>query len=165
MAIIKFTESKNFNLPQGYRPIRKDDVNKPFLSHDAKMKGYSLGYFYGWSLEPDTLVIVKDGKHGFLEGIILLRFVPGKSQPDKMMVEMLSRNFESGSSSSGIGTELLNIAEKYIAKPIGVTEIIIDAVSELVDYYGHLGYLKMGREEYDQYWGKIVYMHKIINED
>ena len=37
MAIIKFTESQNFNLPPGYRQIRKDDVNKPFSSHDTKI--------------------------------------------------------------------------------------------------------------------------------
>ncbi len=162
MAIIKFTESQNFNLPPGYRQIRKDDVNKPFSSHDTKMKGYNLGYFYEWSREPDTIVIVKDGTHGYLDGVILLRFVPGKSRPDKMLVEMLSRNFQAGSSSSGIGTELLSMAEKHVAIPLGVKEIIIDAVSELRSYYSNLGYVETGKEEYDQYWGKIVYMHKIL---
>jgi len=165
MPVIKFTESRNLSMPQGFRQIRKDDVNKPFSSHDSKMKGYNLGYFYQWSLEPDTLVLVKEGSHGYLDGIILLRFVPGKSQPEKMMIEMLSRNFQSGSSSSGIGTELLMMAEKHVAGPLGTKEIIIDAVSDLVDYYGNMGYAKTGKEEYDQYWGKIVYVHKYLNDD
>lgn len=165
MPVIKFTESRNLDLPPGFRQIRRDDVNKPFSSHDVKMRGYNLGYFYQWSQEPDTLVLVKDGSHGYLDGIILLRFVPGKSQPEKMMIEMLSRNFQSGSSSSGIGTDLLKMAEKHVAGPLGVNEIVIDAVSGLEDYYNNMGYVKTGKEEYDQYWGKIVYMHKILNND
>ena len=81
------------------------------------------------------------------------------------MIEMLSRNFQSGSSSSGIGTDLLKMAEKHVAGPLGVNEIVIDAVSDLEDYYNNMGYVKTGKEEYDQYWGKIVYMHKILNND
>ncbi|WP_393970821.1 GNAT family N-acetyltransferase [Oxyplasma meridianum] len=163
MPVIKFTESRNISLPKGFRQIRKDDVNKPFSSHDVKMRGYNPGYFYQWSLESDTLVLVKEGSFGYLDGIILLRFIPGKSQPDKMMIEMLSRNFQSGKASSGVGNELLRIAENNIASSLGVKEIIIDAVSSLVDYYTSMGYVKTGKEEYDQYWGNIVYMHKYIN--
>ena len=145
--------------------MRRDDVGKPFLTKDSKMRAYSMKYFYEWSTEPDTLVLVAEGNGNVLKGVVVLRFVPGKNNPRSIVIEMLSRNQLQGMHNSGVGAEMIQIVEDYIAKPLGCPEIVIEAVEDLTDYYSSLGYSSTGKEEYDDFWGKVVYMKKIVSQE
>ena len=145
--------------------MRRDDVGKPFFTRDSRMKAYSMKYFYEWSTEPDILVLVVEGKGNVLEGVVVLRFVPGKNNPQSIVVEMLSRNQLQGMHNSGVGAEMIKIVEDYIAKPLGCTEIVIEAVDDLTDYYSSLGYSSTGHDEYDDFWGRVVYMKKKMRQD
>ncbi len=145
--------------------MRRDDVGKPFLTKDSKMRAYSMKYFYEWSTEPDTLVLVAEGNGNVLKGVVVLRFVPGKNNPRSIVIEMLSRNQLQGMHNSGVGAEMIQIVEDYIAKPLGCPEIVIEAVEDLTDYYSSLGYSSTGKEEYDDFWGKVVHMKKIVSQE
>ncbi len=145
--------------------MRRDDVGKPFLTKDSKMRAYSMKYFYEWSTEPDTLVLVAEGNGNVLKGVVVLRFVPGKNNPRSIVIEMLSRNQLQGMHNSGVGAEMIRIVEDYIAKPLGCPEIVIEAVEDLTDYYSSLGYSSTGKEEYDDFWGKVVHMKKIVSQE
>ena len=145
--------------------MRRDDVGKPFLTKDSKMRAYSMKYFYEWSTEPDTLVLVAEGNGNVLKGVVVLRFVPGKNNPRSIVIEMLSRNQLQGMHNSGVGAEMIQIVEDYIAKPLGCPEIVIEAVEDLTDYYSSLGYSSTGKEKYDDFWGKVVHMKKIVSQE
>ncbi|MEM0157318.1 MAG: GNAT family N-acetyltransferase [Thermoplasmataceae archaeon] len=145
--------------------MRRDDIGKPFFTRDSRMRAYSMKYFYEWSTEPDTLVLVIEGKGNVLEGVVVLKFVPGKNNPRSIVVEMLSRNQLEGLHNSGVGADIIQMVENYIAKPLGCAEIVIEAVNDLTDYYSSLGYSRTGHQEYDDFWGKVVYMKKrMMNE-
>ncbi len=145
--------------------MRRDDVGKPFLTKDSKMRAYSMKYFYEWGTEPDTLVLVAEENGNVLTGVVVLRFVPGKNNPRSIVIEMLSRNQLQGMHNSGVGAEMIQIVEDYIAKPLGCPEIVIEAVEDLTDYYSSLGYSSTGKEEYDDFWGKVVHMKKIVSQE
>ena len=112
-----------------------------------------------------TLVLVLEGKGNVLTGVVVLRFVPDRNNPRSIVVEMLSRNQLQGMHNSGVGAEMIRIVEDYIAKPLGCSEIVIEAVEDLTDYYSSLGYSSTGKEEYDDFWGKVVYMKKIVSQE
>ncbi|MFG1545296.1 MAG: transferase [Thermoplasmataceae archaeon] len=165
MPVIRINDNISLKFPAGVRLMRRDDVGKPFFTRDSKMKAYSMKYFYEWSTEPDTLVLVVEGNGNVLTGIVVLRFVPDKNNPRSIVVEMLSRNQLQGMHNSGVGAEMIRIVEDYIAKPLGCSEIVIEAVEDLTDYYFSLGYSSTGKEEYDDFWGKVVYMKKIVSQE
>ena len=165
MPVIRLTENISLRFPAGVRLMRRDDVGKPFFTRDSKMRAYSMKYFYEWSTEPDTLVLVAEGNGNVLKGVVVLRFVPGKNNPRSIVIEMLSRNQLQGMHNSGVGAEMIQIVEDYIAKPLGCPEIVIEAVEDLTDYYSSLGYSSTGKEEYDDFWGKVVHMKKIVSQE
>ncbi len=145
--------------------MRRDDMGKPFFNPDSKMRAYSMKYFYEWSTEPDALVLVVEGKGNVLDGVVVLKFVPGKKNPQSIVVEMLSRNHLQGVHNSGVGAEMIRIVENCIAKPLGCPELVIEAVNDLADYYSSLGYSRTGHSEYDDFWGKVVYMKKGMSHE
>jgi hypothetical protein len=165
MPVIRLNDNISLRFPAGVRLMRRDDVGKPFLTKDSKMRAYSMKYFYEWSTEPDTLVLVAEGNGNVLKGVVVLRFVPGKNNPRSIVIEMLSRNQLQGMHNSGVGAEMIQIVEDYIAKPLGCPEIVIEAVEDLTDYYSSLGYSSTGKEEYDDFWGKVVHMKKIVSQE
>ncbi|WP_337860923.1 GNAT family N-acetyltransferase [Ferroplasma sp.] len=160
MPEVMISHSINVWLPHNYRLIRKSDIGKKFISEDRKMRDYPLSYFYSWSRDDNNIVIVKESGNGDLDGIIMFRLVPGTAQPDKIVVEMLARNFAIPGS-SGTGHDLLKILENYIAIPLHIKIIEIEAVKSLEEYYKSFGYERIN-SYFDTSWKEIVNMEKRI---
>ncbi|SMD30343.1 Acetyltransferase (GNAT) family [Picrophilus oshimae DSM 9789] len=147
------------NLPRGYRLINKYDVNKRFQSNDKNMRDYKLKYFYEWGLEKNNVVLIKESR-GNIDGIIMFRFEPDIKDPDRIVIEMLARNFAANNPGSGY---LLLRAVESIASQLGIKKIEIEAIKELEDYYESLGYRSTGKNYYDSSWKDIIIMEKSLN--
>ncbi len=163
MPMVILENSVTVQLPPGFRLIRKDDIHKKFTSEDKTMRDYKLSYFYEWNMESNSTVIVRESPDRMIDGVIMFRFVPGINNPEKIVIEMLARNFSMGRGSSGVGSDLLRVVENNIARPMHIGRIEIEAVKDLEDYYESLGYHPEGREHFDSSWKKIVNMVKTFN--
>ncbi|MEM0139851.1 MAG: GNAT family N-acetyltransferase [Ferroplasma sp.] len=150
-------------LPSGFRLIRKDDINKSFKSEDKRMRDYKLPYFYSWNSQSNNTVIVKEAGNGLIDGVIMFRFSPSINKPEKIIIEMLARNFSSNHSNSGVGSELVHVVENNIARQMHIGTVIIEAVKDLENYYASLGYHSSGSEYFDSSWKKVIYMVKNLN--
>jgi predicted GNAT family N-acyltransferase len=153
--------SKTVQMPHGYRLIRESDTGKKFVSEDRKMRDYKLSYFYDWSREDNNIVIIKESNNGGVDGVIMFRLSPNIDHPDKIVVEMLARNFASPGS-SGVGYDILRVIENFVGRQLGIRRINIEAVKNLEGYYNSLGYEKTGENYYDSSWKEIVNMSKKI---
>ena len=47
-------------LPEGFRLIRREDVDKEFSCLEPRMDRYPLRKYYEWGLGPEALVIVRE---------------------------------------------------------------------------------------------------------
>jgi hypothetical protein len=90
------------------------------------MDGYSLGD-YRRSLESGALVIVREIE-GQVAGVQYLTVYP-----DHIMLEMLARN--KLLSYVGTGGDLVRVVELVVAPQLGITEIRMEALQEVVSYY------------------------------
>ncbi len=163
MPLVTLENCVTVKLPPGFRLIRKEDIHKKFTSEDRTMRDYKLSYFYEWNMENNSTVIVRESQDRMIDGVIMFRFVPGINNPEKIVIEMLARNFSMGSGSSGVGADLLKVVENNIARPIHIRRIEIEAIKNLEDYYESLGYHPEGSEYFDSSWKRIVNMVKMIN--
>ena len=148
-------------LPHGYRLIRQSDTGKEFVSEDKKMRDYRLSYFYDWSREDNNIVIVKESHNGGIDGVVMFHLDPSIEHPERIVIEMLARNYASPDS-SGSGYDLLRVVENNVAKSLQVQRIDIEAVKNLEGYYNSLGYEKTGENYYDSSWKEIVNMTKRV---
>lgn len=73
-------------LPEGFRLIQREDVDKKFSCLEPRMDRYPLRQYYEWSLEPDALVIVREVE-AQVAGVQYLTVHGGH-----IMLEMLARN-------------------------------------------------------------------------
>ncbi len=158
MPMVKIKNNIYVELPQGYRLIKSSDTKRLFESHDKNMRDYKLKYFYEWGLDKNNVVLIKES-HGNIDSVIMFRFEPDLSNADKIVIEMLARNF--AVKSNGSGYLLLKVVES-IARQLGIGKIEIEAVEGLVDYYESLGYINTGNHYYDSSWKEIIIMEKSI---
>ncbi|WP_298275240.1 hypothetical protein [Ferroplasma sp.] len=86
---------------------------------------------------------------------------PSIEHPERIVIEMLARNYASPGS-SGSGYDLLRVLENNVAKSLQVRRIDIEAVKNLEGYYNSLGYEKTGENYYDSSWKEIVNMTKRV---
>ena len=97
------------------------------------MDGHSLQDYYEWSHEANALLIVRDIE-GRVAGAQYLTVQPGY-----ITIEMLTRN--KLLEYPGAGGELVRVVERVPAPQLGVTEIRMEALQHVVDYYDDtLGY-------------------------
>jgi len=119
------------------------------------MDRYSLGDYYRWSLESSALVIVREIE-GQVAGVQYLTV-----HPDHIMLEMLARN--KLLSYVGTGGDLVRVVERVVAPQLGITEIRMEALQEVVSYYDDtLGYEEYTTPYVYPEWGLLTPKRKML---
>lgn len=139
-------------LPEGFRLIHESDCGIEFESGAELMDRFRLADYYEWSLEPDSIVLVRelDGRPVALVHITV--------HGDHVMIEMMARD---RNSRAGLGLEILALVEKIIAPKLKRIEIRLEAKGEkLADWYASRGYVRFGLPYDDPEWGRLVPMKK-----
>ncbi|NHI02325.1 hypothetical protein DYY67_2007 [Candidatus Nitrosotalea sp. TS] len=139
-------------LPHGFRYIRHTDTKRSLKSFVPEMDRYTLEYYYQWSLEPNSLVVLREVE----EKIAAVAHVT--IHDDHVMLEMLVRNkIHSYHGSAG---DLVILVEKLIAPHYGKNEIRLEALNHIVSYYGTRGYEIYGKSYRDVTWEDLTPMRK-----
>lgn len=139
-------------LPHGFRYIRHTDTKISLKSFVSEMDRYTLEYYYQWSLEPNSLVVLREVE----EKIAAVAHVT--IHDNHVMLEMLVRNkIHSYNGSAG---DLVILVEKLIAPHYGKNEIRLEALNHIVSYYGTRGYEIYGKSYRDDDWGDLTPMRK-----
>jgi hypothetical protein len=119
------------------------------------MDRYSLSDYYDWSLESDALVVVREIEEQ-VAGVQYLTV-----HRDYIMLEMLARNkllpFR------GAGGDLVRVVERIIAPQLGVSEIRMEALQEVVRYYDDtLEYQEYAMPYESPGWGLLTPKRKLL---
>ncbi len=118
------------------------------------MDRYSLRDYYGWSLEPNALVIVRDIER-HIASVQYLTVHSGY-----IMLEMLARN--KLLQYPGAGGDLVRVVERSVAPQLGIAEIRMEALEHVVRYYDDvLGYEEYGKLHRDSEWGLLTPKRKL----
>lgn len=118
------------------------------------MDRYVLRDYYQWSLLPNDLVILYEIS-GRIVGIIELRI-----NEDHIMVDMVGSN--ALVQVPGVGTKLMSLAEN-LARQLGIREIRLDSLDDVVSWYGLFGYGGYADRYYDAELGCwLTPMKKLI---
>jgi len=140
-------------LPEGIRFIEFGDIEKHVKSFVPEMDKFTLEDYYRWSLEKNSLVIVREMENN-IAGVLYLTI------QDHIMIEMVIRN-KSLPESKGAGGDLIKVVEKIIARYYNKNEIRLEAMDQVVDYYDHiLKYEKYDEPYEDKDWGVLTPMKK-----
>jgi hypothetical protein len=142
-------------LPEGFRQIRREDIDKEFSCLEPRMDRYTLSQYYEWSLGPHALVIVREVE-GQVAGVEYLTVHTGY-----IMLEMLARN--KLLQYPGAGGDLVRVVERSVAPQLGISEIRMEALQHVVRYYDDiLGYEESGRPYRDPEWGLLTPKRKLL---
>ena len=138
--------------PDGIRYIDREDVKKDLKSFVPEMDRYVLEDYYDWSLEEDSLVVLREVE----EKIAAVALVT--IHDDHLLLEMLVRN--KLYPYQGSAGDLVIVVEKLIAPHYGKKEIRLEAMDHVVEYYVGRGYEIYHRPYKDAVWGKLTPMRK-----
>lgn len=142
-------------LPYGFRYIEYTDTTKDLKSFVPEMDMYALLDYYQWSLEPNSLVIIREVE----EKIAAVAHVT--IHEDHVMLEMLVRNkLHSYHGSAG---DLVVLVEKLIALHYGKKQVRLEAMEHIVKYYSGRGYEVYGKPYRDVIWGDLTPMKKRLD--
>lgn len=142
-------------LPYGFRYIEYADTTKDLRSFVPEMDRYALLDYYQWSLEPNSLVIIREVE----EKIAAVAHVT--IHEDHVMLEMLVRNkLHSYHGSAG---DLVVLVEKLISPHYGKKQVRLEAMEHIVKYYSGRGYEVYGKSYRDVTWGDLTPMKKRLN--
>jgi hypothetical protein len=142
-------------LPEGFRLIRREDVDKEFSCLEPRMDRYPLRQYYEWGLEPDALVIIREVE-GQVAGVQYLTVRSGY-----IMLEMLARN--KLLQHPGAGGDLVRVVERVLAPQLGIYEIRMEALHHVIRYYDDvLGYEEMGKSYRDPEGGLLTPKRKLL---
>jgi uncharacterized protein with PhoU and TrkA domain len=142
-------------LPYGFRYIKYADTTKDLKSFVPEMDMYTLLDYYQWSLEPNSLVIIREVE----EKISAVAHVT--IHEDHVMLEMLVRNkLHSYHGSAG---DLVVLVEKMISLHYGKKQVCLEAMEHIVKYYSGRGYKIYGKSYSDVTWGDLTPMKKQLN--
>ncbi|MGI0060044.1 MAG: hypothetical protein ACREBJ_09780 [Nitrosotalea sp.] len=139
-------------LPDGFRYIEHDDTTKDLKSFVSEMDRYTLEDYYQWSLEDNSLVIIREveGKISAVAHVMI--------HGDYVMLEMLVRNkLHSYSGSAG---DLVILVEKLIAPHYGKKQVRLEAMEHIISYYVGRRYEIHGKPYHDADWGDLTPMKK-----
>lgn len=127
---------------------------KHIQSFVPEMDRFTLEDYYKWSLEENSLVIVREIE-GNIAGMLYLTI-----HDDHIMIEMVVRN-KLHVSSRGSGGDLIKVVETIIARRYNKKEIRLEAMEQVVDYYEtSLRYEKYDQSYNDNDWGMLTPMKK-----
>ncbi len=146
----------HIRLPEGLRFISFEDVGKSFFTVEQLMDRHDLEYYYRRSLEPDSLVLVKE-QGNEVAGLTLLIV-----DSEKIVIEMLTRKRRL--STPGVGQALLVSVESQIADQLQINEVRLESLDrpKLVKFYRRNGYVDSGPPKMDSEWGVLHPMVKHI---
>jgi hypothetical protein len=124
------------------------------------MNRYSLNDYYKWSLESNSLVLVKERN----EEIFAVSYLT--IHDSYITIEMFSRN--SLVDSKGIGANMLRVIFEYICKPNEIYEVRLEAIKNAVSYYDSYLPIELQFTEYDEPfpgegWGVLTPKKKILS--
>lgn len=142
-------------LPDGFRYIVYHDTKHDLKSFVPEMDRYTLEWYYQWSLERNSLVIIREIE----EKIAAVAHVT--IHDDHVMLEMLVRN--KLYSYSGSAGDLVILVEKLIAPHYGKNEVRLEALNDIVSYYGARGYEIYDKSYHDDDWGDLTPMKKRLD--
>lgn len=142
-------------LPYGFRYIVYHDTTRSLKSFVSEMDRYTLEDYYQWSLEDNSLVIIREIE-GNVAAVALVMI-----HDDYVMLEMLVRNkLHSYSGSAG---DLVILVEKLIAPYYGKKEVRLEAMEHVVRYYSDRRYKIYGKPYHDINWGDLTPMKKRLD--
>jgi hypothetical protein len=142
-------------LPEGFRLLRHEDIDQRFSCLEPRMDRYTLKDYFEWSLDSNSLVIVREIE-GKVAGVLYLTVRPGY-----IMIEMLARN--KLLDYPGVGGDLVRVVERVVAPRLGITEIRVEALPDVVSYYDKtLGYEECGEPYQDSEWGSLTPKRKLL---
>lgn len=142
-------------LPEGFRYIVYNDTTRSLKSFVSEMDRYTLGDYYQWSLEYNSLVIIREIE-GRIAAVALVMI-----HDDYVMLEMLVRN--KIYSYSGSAGDLVILVEKLIAPYYGKKEVRLEAMEHIIPYYSGIRYKIYGKPYYDINWGDLTPMKKRLD--
>lgn len=125
-------------LPEGVRWIEKLDARCEFWTDDLVMAKHQLEDYYRWSLEPDSIVLVREVSGPIPVAGVLYATV----HSDHLMIEMVARNKHAPY--PGSGALLVGILANAVAPALGIHELRLESRTNAVPYWDD----KMGFEEY-----------------
>ena len=142
-------------LPYGFRYIEYTDTTKDLRSFVPEMDMYTLLDYYQWSLESNSLVIIREVE----EKIAAVAHVT--IHEDHVMLEMLVRNkLHSYHGSAG---DLVVLVEKLIAPHYEKKQVRLEAMEHIVKYYSGRGYKIYSKPYHDVTWGDLTPMKKWLD--
>ncbi len=142
-------------LPDGFRYIGYHDTTKDLKSFVPEMDRYTLADYYQWSLEDNSLVIIREIE-GKIAAVALVTI-----HDDYVMLEMLVRNkLHSYSGSAG---DLVILVEKLIAPHYRKKQVRLEAMKDVVQYYSGRRYMIYGKSYADADWGELTPMEKRLD--
>ena len=119
------------------------------------MDRYNLLDYYHWSLEPDSLVIVREVE-GTVVGVLQLIV-----HRNYLIIERVAKN--KLLNYPAVGQNLIRVVELYVAPQLKIREVRLEALQELVPYYDdRLGYEEYGTAYYDNEWGDLTPKRKFL---
>ncbi|MBI5378199.1 MAG: hypothetical protein HZA82_06200 [Thaumarchaeota archaeon] len=142
-------------LPDGFRYIEHNDTTRDLKSFVPEMDRYALEDYYRWSLDDNSLVIIREVE-GNIAAIARVTI-----HDDYVMLEMLIRNkIHSYSGSAG---DLVILIEKKIAPYYEKKEVRLEAMKHTVSYYSGRKYEIYGKPYSDADWGDLTPMKKRLD--
>lgn len=149
----------------GFRLIQESDVGLPFRTQHPRMDIYDLVDYFSWSLEPDSMSLVKQMIRD--DGILDIAAVANLTiHSGYIKVEMLGRNKVSPGYEAykGSGFDLLQFIERRVASANRFLEVRLDAIEGMVENYRVKGYSEIrGEPAYtDPEWGLLTPMRKLV---
>ena len=80
---------------------------------------------------------------------------------DYIMIEMVARN--KLLDYPGVGSNLIRVVERYVATQLGIREVRLEALPELVRFYDDvLGYEEYGKPYPDDDWKELTPKRKLL---
>jgi hypothetical protein len=147
--------SEHIRFPEGFRPLREEDINQPFSCREPRMDRYTLEDYFKWNNDPNSLVIMREIE-GKVAGVIYLTV-----HPRYIMLEMLARN--KLLDYPGVGGDLVRVVERVVAPQLCITEIRMEALQHVISYYDNkLGYEEYGEPYQDSEWGLLTPKRKLL---
>jgi hypothetical protein len=150
------THNLRVNFIEGFRYLIESDSIQMFHTKEISMDQFSLNDYWQWSLEPDSMVLVRE-LDSMVAAVAYLTIHHGF-----VKVEMLGRNL-SHPSSKGSGFDLLRFIETRVARDNGFKEVRLDSIDSMVEQYRKKGYVEiLGASFEDPEWGVLTPMSKTL---
>lgn len=144
-------------LPEGVRWIEKQDTRCEFWTDDPVMAKHELEDYFRWSLEPDSIVIVREVVGPAPIAAVLYATV----HPDHLMIEMVARNKHAPY--PGSGALLVSALANFVAPALAVHELRLESRPDVVPYWDDvIGFQEYAPKVQDPEFGDLTPKRKRV---